>query len=82
MENLIALIEGKAPTMRYDGYAACPIVTDYGHVLLCEFDYAKKPKTSFPFTLMNTQKELWAAWLLKVYFLKPFYFKGMIKGRV
>ena len=41
-----------------------------------------KKAVHFPFTLMNTQKELWAAWLLKVYFLKPFYFKGMIKGRV
>ena len=82
VENLIALIEGKAPEAKYDGYAACPIVTDYGHVILCEFDYAKKPKTTFPFTLLDTRKELWSAWLLKVYFLKPFYFHGMIKGRV
>ncbi|MBP5227330.1 MAG: FAD-dependent oxidoreductase [Kiritimatiellae bacterium] len=82
VENLIALIEGKTPEVKYDGYAACPIVTDYGHVILCEFDYDKKPKTSFPFTLMDTRKELWSAWLLKVYFLKPFYFYGMIKGHV
>lgn len=40
-KNLIALMEGKEPTEKYNGYAACPIVTDYGHVLLCEFDYER-----------------------------------------
>mgnify|MGYP002234007867 CR=1 FL=1 len=47
-KNLIALMEGKEPTEKYNGYAACPIVTDYGHVLLCEFDYEKKPDVSIP----------------------------------
>jgi len=78
--NLIALVEGRAPEATYDGYAACPIVTDYGHVLLCEFDYDKKPKSSFPFSLLDTSKELWPAWLLKVYVLKPLYFYGMLPG--
>ena len=79
-KNLIALMEGKEPTEKYDGYAACPIVTDYGHVLLCEFDYNKDPEISFPFTLIDTSKEQWLAWLLKVYILKPLYFYGMLKG--
>jgi Uncharacterized NAD(FAD)-dependent dehydrogenases len=79
-KNLISIMEGKEPTESYNGYAACPIITDYGHVLLCEFDYDKKPATSFPFTMMDTSQELWAAWLLKVYVLKPLYFYGMIKG--
>ncbi len=80
-KNLISLMEGKEPVEKYDGYAACPIVTDYGHVLLCEFDYNKEPKSSFPFTLLDTSKEQWLAWLLKVYILKPLYFQGMLKGR-
>ena len=79
-KNLISIMEGKEPTEKYNGYAACPIVTDYGHVLLCEFDYDKNPATSFPFTLLNMSKEQWAAWLLKVYVLKPLYFYGMLKG--
>ena len=79
-KNLISLMEGKEPAEKYDGYAACPIVTDYGHVLLCEFDYKKEAKNSFPFTMLDTSKELWAAWLLKVYFLKPMYFYGMLNG--
>ena len=79
-KNLIALMEGKEPTEKYNGYAACPIVTDYGHVLLCEFDYEKKPDISCPFTLIDTSKEQWLAWLLKVYILKPLYFYGMLNG--
>jgi sulfide:quinone oxidoreductase len=70
-KNLISLMEGKEPAEKYDGYAACPIVTDYGHVLLCEFNYKKEAQNSFPFTLLDTSKEQWAAWLLKVYFPKP-----------
>ena len=79
-KNLISLMEGKEPMEKYNGYAACPIVTDYGHVLLCEFDYEKNPDVSFPFTLIDTSKEQWLAWLLKVYILKPLYFYGMLNG--
>lgn len=79
-KNLIALMEGKEPSNKYDGYAACPIITDYGHVLLCEFDYDKEPKISFPFSMLDMSKEQWAAWILKVYILKPLYFYGMLKG--
>ena len=79
-KNLIAMMEGKEPTERYNGYAACPIVTDYGHVLLCEFDYQKQPDITFPFTLIDTSKEQYLAWLLKVYILKPFYFNMMLNG--
>ena len=70
----------KEPVEKYNGYAACPIVTDYGHVLLCEFDYNKEPMISFPFSMLDMSKEQWAAWLLKVYVLKPLYFYGMLKG--
>lgn len=79
-KNLISLMEGKEPKEKYNGYAACPIVTDYGHVLLCEFDYKKEPMISFPFSLLDMSKEQWVAWLLKVYILKPLYFYGMLKG--
>lgn len=70
-KNLISLMEGKEPAEKYDGYAACPIVTDYGHVLLCEFNYKKRGAKLVPFTLLDTSKEQWAAWLLKVYFRNP-----------
>lgn len=80
VENLVSLIAGEAPTARYDGYAACPIITDYGHVLMAEFDYEKKPATSFPLNLLDTSKELRSGWWLKKYVLKPMYFRLMLKG--
>ncbi|WP_085534964.1 FAD-dependent oxidoreductase [Massilibacteroides vaginae] len=80
-KNLISLMEGKEPVEKYNGYAACPIVTDYGHVLLCEFDYDKKQDSSFPFSMLDVSQEQWAAWMLKVYVLKPLYFYGMLNGR-
>lgn len=78
--NLIYMMEGKAPEKKYNGYAACPIITDYGHVLMCEFDYDKNPQPSFPFTAMDMSKEQSAAWNLKVNGLKPLYFEGMLSG--
>lgn len=80
VENLLALMEGKQPEARYNGYAACPIITQYGKLLLCEFDYDKKPCASFPFSLLDTSKELREGWWLKVYALKPLYFYGMLTG--
>lgn len=80
--NLISLMEGKQPAQKYDGYAACPIITDYGHLIMAEFDYEKNRKSSFPFSMMDMSKESRIAWLLKVYALKPMYFYGMLNGLV
>ncbi|WP_029904828.1 NAD(P)/FAD-dependent oxidoreductase [Prevotella sp. 10(H)] len=78
--NLISLMDGKTPETKYNGYAACPIITDYGHVLLCEFDYDKNPQPSTPFTHLDMSREQAAAWHLKVSVLKPMYFNGMLNG--
>ena len=81
--NLVSIMEGKQPQQIYDGYAACPIITDYGHVLMCEFDYSKKQKNTFPLPLLfDMSKEQYVAWLMKVYLLKPMYFYGMLNGLV
>ena len=80
VDNLCSLIAGKAPEAIYGGYAACPIITDYGHVLMAEFDYEKKCCQSFPFSLIDTTKELRSAWWLKLYVLKPMYFHLMLRG--
>ena len=79
-QNLICLMEGRPPSAHYNGYAACPIITGYGKLLLCEFDYDKKVCQSFPFSLMDMSRESRAGWLLKVHVLKPLYFYGMITG--
>lgn len=80
VENLLSLIAGEEPKATYDGYAACPIITDYGHVIMAEFDYAKRPATSFPLNFLDTSKELRSGWWLKKYVLKPMYFQLMLRG--
>lgn len=80
VDNLLSVMQGKEPQQKYNGYACCPVVTDYGHVLLCEFDYEKNAVHTFPFSLLDTSKEIRAGWLLKRYFLKPMFFHAMLKG--
>ena len=76
--NLISLMEGRTPGLRYDGYTACPVVTEYGKVLMAEFGYDKKPAPTLP--LLNPAREHAAGWWLKVHVLRPMYFDGMLKG--
>ena len=77
--NLMALMRGREPEMEYDGYVACPIVTSYHSMLLCEFDYTKKPTPTLPF--INTCKERYDMWLLKKYGLPWMYWNIALRGR-
>lgn len=56
------VIEGKAPSKKYDGYCACPIPTEYGKLMLAKFVYDHKPKMIFPF---DQAKPRWTIWILK-----------------
>lgn len=37
------------PAARYDGYGACPLLTDYGKCILAEFLYDGVPHETLPF---------------------------------
>ena len=76
--NVLAVIEGKQPTAIYDGYTSCPLVTDYGKLILAEFDYDKNLKETFPF---DQSKERWSMYMLKKHLLPKLYWFGMLKGR-
>lgn len=76
--NLIALMENRPPDAVYDGYTACPFVTEKGKVLMAEFGYDKKPKPSIPW--VDPGKEHTPGWILKRYLLKPAYFELMLRG--
>jgi sulfide:quinone oxidoreductase len=71
-------MEGKAASLHYDGYTACPFVTEYGKVLMAEFGYDKKPSPTLP--LLDPGREHSAGWFLKVHVLPPLYFKGILRG--
>lgn len=78
--NVIATMEGRRPDAIYDGYTACPFVTEYGKVLMAEFDYKKDPTPSLPF--LDPGHEHSAGWLLKRHVLRPMYFDLMLRGLV
>ncbi|MDA8297168.1 MAG: FAD/NAD(P)-binding oxidoreductase [Actinomycetota bacterium] len=78
-ENVRALLVGEEPTAHYDGYAACPITTAYGRLLLAEFDYSLRPHPTLPF--LDTTRERADLWWLKRSLLPAFYWHAMIRGR-
>lgn len=78
VSNLLAQMEGRPLSARYDGYSSCPLVTQVGRVILAEFGYDGKLLPSFP---VNPAKERWSMWILKRYLLPPMYWWAMMKGR-
>lgn len=76
--NLVSIMEGKEPTGKYNGYSACPIVTEYGKVLMAEFGYDKELMPTIPFIDSGVERGMW--WILKKHGLKPMYYHGMLKG--
>jgi sulfide:quinone oxidoreductase len=77
--NLLAVMRGREPETKYDGYVACPIITSYHSLLMCEFDYTKKPTPTIPF--INTCKERYDMYLLKAYGLPWMYWNIALRGR-
>ena len=76
--NLLAVLGGREPASRYNGYTSCPLVTARDKMLLAEFDYDLNPTPSIP--LIDTTKERRDMWLLKRYGLPALYWRGMLKG--
>ena len=76
--NLLATMENRPLLARYDGYSACPFVTEYGKVLLAEFNYKHEPTPSFP--LLDPGMEHWEGWALKRYAMMPAYFNLILRG--
>lgn len=79
-KNLVCLMEGVSPRESYEGYTACPIVTEYGKVLMCEFKYDKELDPTIPWLDPSVDRGMW--WMLKRHGLKPMYYHGMLKGLI
>ena len=77
--NLIEVIQGKAPSQKFDGYTSCPLLIKEGEAMLVEFDYENNLTPSVP--LVNPLKESYFAWFLEEMMLKPAYM-AVAKGRV
>ena len=78
VDNLLAFRAGESPLpARYDGYTSCPLITGYGRLILAEFDYAGRPRETFP---IDQRKERYSMYLLKRYILPWMYWNLMLKG--
>lgn len=84
VDNLVKLIkENTLGTMSYNGYSSCPLVTDYGKMVLAEFDYDNNftpdPKLK-NMLIKDSSKEHWRLWMLKKHILPYLYWNKMMKG--
>ncbi len=85
VDNIDSLIgHHKMGKKAYNGYSSCPLVTDYGKMVLAEFDYNNNftpdPKLR-QMLVFDSSKEHWRLWMLKKYGLPYLYWNKMLKGK-
>ncbi|KAH7050024.1 hypothetical protein B0J12DRAFT_740306 [Macrophomina phaseolina] len=80
VRNLLQSMEGKESDAVYDGYTSCPLLTEYGKVLLCEFKYGGEPKETFSGLGIDQAVPRRAFYHLKKDFFPWVYYKSMVKG--
>lgn len=84
VDNIVLLMEqNRLGSMAYNGYTSCPLVTDYGKMVLAEFDYEKNfiPDAKLKQLLISdSSKEHWRLWMLKKHLLPYLYWNKMLKG--
>ncbi|KAH2982521.1 hypothetical protein KXV25_002160 [Aspergillus fumigatus] len=81
VSNLLRTMEGKELDSSYDGYTSCPLLTEYGKVLLAEFKYAGEPKETFGKMLgIDQATPRRAFYHLKKDFFPWVYYNYMVKG--
>jgi sulfide:quinone oxidoreductase len=79
--NALRQLEGKGPTVGYDGYGSCPLTVERGKIVLAEFAYGGRLAPSFPTWLVDGTRPARLSWMLKADFLPWLYWNGMLKGR-
>ena len=85
VDNIDLLIKtNHTGNMVYNGYSSCPLVTDFGKMVLAEFDYNNNfipdPKLK-QMLVFDSSKEHWRLWMLKKYGLPYLYWNKMMKGK-
>lgn len=77
--NLVSSLEKKPLSAVYNGYTSCPLITEYGKVMLAEFVYGGKPRETFG-TFIDQGTPRRAFYHLKRDFFPWVYYKSMVKG--
>jgi sulfide:quinone oxidoreductase len=47
VDNMLRAMENQQPIATYNGYTSCPLLTEYGKVMLAEFKYDAVPAETF-----------------------------------
>ena len=76
-QNIIDFMGKKKLSASFDGYTVCPIKTQYGKIIMAEFNY-KGPAPTMPLAF---EKPRWFWWAFDLYMLKPMYQYLMLTGR-
>jgi sulfide:quinone oxidoreductase len=81
VRNLLDTMESKQMSDIYNGYTSCPLLTEYGKVMLAEFKYGAEPQETFGSVLgINQAVPRRAFYHLKKDFFPWVYYKSMVKG--
>lgn len=80
VRNLLQCMDGKEPQATYDGYTSCPLLTEYGKVLLAEFKYGGKTAETFSGFGLDQAVPRRAFYYLKKDFFPWVYYKSLVKG--
>lgn len=76
--NVLSALQGGGNVLEYDGYAACPLTTSAGKVLLAEFCYGGAVSPSLPLD-PRVPRRLY--WWLKKRLLPYFYWNVLLQGK-
>jgi len=76
-QNIIDFMAKKELSATFDGYTVCPIKTEYGKIIMAEFNY-KGPAPTMPLAF---DKPRWLWWAFDLYMLKPMYQYLMLTGK-
>lgn len=77
VQNVLSYLRNEPLAAEYSGYSACPIPTQYGKLMLAEFDYTNKPTMTFPFDQTKPKRSMW---ILKKNVLPWLYWNKILKG--
>ena len=78
--NLLAVLDGKEPAARYDGYSVCPFTVSRSTVVFAEFDDQYRLKPTIPFwTSLSRERRL--SWVFDRHILPWVYWHLILKGR-
>ncbi len=80
-QNVLGVLDGRAPRAVYDGYGSCPLTVERGKIVLAEFGYGGKHLPTFPQWLINSFEPSRLAWFLKEKMLPSIYWELLLKGR-